>query len=281
MASSESRARQHRAGRTAGRRARPSGARAAVALLTAFVPVLAAGCARPGPPGGGPADSTPPAVVATVPAAGAVQVGPLTRIEIEFSEEMNRDSVERAVAVTPPVLLRNFSWKGRTLIAEPREALPDSTTFVVRIGDAARDYHDVGLASEYTLAFSTGASVDRGVIAGLVTAADETEVRATVWACPRPAPPDTVRSVDPCGYVTTARPDGSFRIGNVKALETPYSIIAFVDQDGDGRYSPRTEAGVIEGGVALVRASGDSVGGIVLPLAAPATPARTTEEEGQ
>jgi hypothetical protein len=257
----------------------PFGAHAVVTLVIALVAALAAGCARPGPPGGGPADSTPPAVVATVPAPGAVQVGPLRRIEIEFSEEMNRDSVERAVAVTPPVLLRGFSWKGRTLIAEPRETLPDSTTFVVRIGDAARDYHDVALASAYTLAFSTGASIDRCVIAGTVTATEGTEVRATVWACPRPAPPDTVRSVDPCGYVTAAGPNGSFRIGNVKAQETPYSIIAFVDEDGDGRYSPRTETGVIEGGVALVRSPGDSVVGIVLPLAAPPTPARAAEEE--
>lgn len=223
-------------------------------------------------------DTIPPTIVATVPATGAVLVDARTQIEIEFSEDMDRVSVERAFAVTPPVLLGNLRWRARTVSTRPETALPDSTTLVVSVGTTARDRHNVSLASPFAFAFSTGTAVDRCVIAGIATAAGQTELRATVWACPRPAPPDTVRSVDPCGYVTTTRPDGSFRIGNVKALETPYSIIAFVDRDGDGRYSPGTEVGVVEEGAALVRAAGDSVGGIVLPLVAP--PAATTPPGG-
>ncbi len=118
---------------------------AAVVVLGAC---MSAGCARPGPPGGGPLDSTPPAVVRTTPADGATDVPPETPIEIEFSEEMGRDSVERALSMTPNVGLDVPRWRGTTLTTRVLTGgLPDSTTFVVTIGPAALDYHSVALGT--------------------------------------------------------------------------------------------------------------------------------------
>ena len=87
----------------------------ALALALALI----SGCARVGPPTGGPADSTPPEVVTTVPEDGVTGVGRDTEIRIEFSEEMNRVSVERSFSIAPDVKLRNPRWDGTAFVARP------------------------------------------------------------------------------------------------------------------------------------------------------------------
>ena len=141
-------------------RARPGrpGRRPLAVLLSA---AALAGCARPGPPPGGPADTTPPTVVRTVPADGEVWVDPSTVIEVEFSEEMDRQSVERAFALTESLALRNLHWRGRVLLAEPVDALKDTATFFVRVSESAKDYHGVRLASAFSFAFATGGAISR------------------------------------------------------------------------------------------------------------------------
>ena len=245
-----------------------AGTTPAVAVVVA-VAALAAGCAKPGPPGGGPTDSVPPFVVRTEPSDGAVAVDTSSPIEIEFSEEMNRLSVERAVSIVPPVELRNLRWKGKTLVAEPLEALPESVTVVFELGATAQDYHSVAMAAPFALAFSTGEALDTGVIAGAVTAGGDPAPRATVWACTRPAVPDSSGTLHPCGYTTTSRDDGTFRLSHVRATGTPYTLLAFLDANGDRRYTGANETGAVLDGAAAVEAPGDSAVGIVVPIEPP------------
>ena len=153
--------------------------------LLALAPVLISGCARVGAPTGGPADSTPPVVVLTEPENAATGVGRDTGIRIEFSEEMNRRSVERGFSIEPDIELKNLRWDDAVLVATPDAELPDSTTFVVGIAESAEDYHGVAMETPLVLMFSTGGTLDTGVISGAVTMVGERVPGATVWACRR------------------------------------------------------------------------------------------------
>ena len=234
----------------------------ALALGLAFI----AGCARVGLPPGGPKDSTPPEVVTTAPENEATGAARDTRITIGFSEEMDRLSVERGFSIEPPVKLRNLRWDGATLVARPVTELPDSTTFVVRVAESALDYHGVAIEAPFVLMFSTGRTLDTGVISGSVTVMGEGVPDATVWACRR-----SVRTVDGliriCRYATMTAEDGTFQIAGVAASERPYVLLAFVDTNEDNVYSVREETGRIADAAALIDGPGATAAGIQIELA--------------
>ena len=235
-------------------------------LALALALALISGCARVGPPTGGPADSTPPEIVTTVPENGATGTERDTEIRIEFSEEMNRVSVERGFSIAPDVKLKNLRWDGTALLGRPVAELPDSTTFVVELTESAEDYHGVALEEPFVLMFSTGATLDTGVISGAVTMLGEGVSGATVWACRRSVTTEggVVRS---CRYATLTAADGTFRIAGVAASERPYVLLAFVDADEDDVYSVHEETGRIADAGALIDAPGTTAAGIQIELA--------------
>lgn len=227
------------------------------------------GCARPGPPPGGPPDTTPPEVERTLPADGETLVDRDTVIEVEFSEEMDRSSVERAFSLAPELKLKNLRWRGRVLLVEPEGALPDSTTFVATVGKEAKDYHGVTIARERSFAFATGDAVAAGTLAGTVTVLAEPVGGALVWACEGDVKTDSLGVVAPCGYATTTSDDGGFVLANVRSSPTAYSLVAFVDRNGDGRYETGTETGWVVPLTARIEAPGDSVGGLSIEIRRP------------
>ena len=79
----------------------PRGSGGASAAPRAFLLVLGLltlRCAGQIPPGGGSTDTVPPAVIRTIPDTNAVRVKP-DRIELEFSEYVDRQSVEESIFI--------------------------------------------------------------------------------------------------------------------------------------------------------------------------------------
>jgi len=234
----------------------------ALVLALAFI----SGCARVGMPPGGPEDNTPPEVVTTAPENDATGTGRDTGITIGFSEEMDRLSVERSFSIEPVVKLRNLRWDGTALVARPVAELPDSTTFVVRIAESALDYHGVAIEAPFVLMFSTGPTLDTGVISGAVSVMGEGVPGATVWACRR-----SVKTaggvIRGCRYAAMTAADGTFQIAGVAASERPYVLVAFVDTNEDDVYSVREETGRIADTAALIDEPGATATGIQIELA--------------
>ena len=80
-------------------------------LLTTFI-VLVIACAKISAPSGGPRDKTPPVVVKSVPANGAVNYRD-KKIAITFDEYVVLDNIAEKFMVSPPMKKKTKSFHQR------------------------------------------------------------------------------------------------------------------------------------------------------------------------
>jgi hypothetical protein len=137
-------------------------------LWVFFAVGLLPGCAGQVPPGGGPVDTVPPAIVRTLPDTNAVHVATRS-VTLEFSEYVDRRTVEESIFISPYVGDLEYDWSSTEVTATFTEPLRKNTTYVVNVGTDIADLRAGNrMASAFTLAFSTGDSIDQGVIGGRV-----------------------------------------------------------------------------------------------------------------
>lgn len=130
--------------------------------------LLLVSCAGQVAPGGGPVDSIPPIVIRTEPDTNATQVQ-TDRIVLEFSEYVDRRSVEESIFLSPYLGQLEFDWNATEVTIIFREQLRKNTTYVLNVGTDVVDIRARNrMAIGYTLAFSTGDVIDRGIISGRV-----------------------------------------------------------------------------------------------------------------
>ncbi|MCR4437932.1 MAG: Ig-like domain-containing protein [bacterium] len=212
--------------------------------------LVVGGCARQGFPPGGPEDKTPPEVVATWPAGNAVQVPPSVRVSLTFSEKMQRQSVEQALFVVPkPAGTTSLRWRGRTLFISFSEALRLGRTYVVTVGTDARDLRNNRVSQAFSLAFSTGRTLDSCAVSGRVFGTGQLAGTA-IWAFDLSAEacPDPSRTVP--DYVTQCGATGEYLLRSM--APGAYRLFAVLDRDGNQRYDAEYDAlGVPAGDVEL------------------------------
>ena len=125
-------------------------------------------CAGQIQPPGGPPDTEPPRIIRTLPDSNAVRVQ-TTSIELEFSEYVDRRSVEESIFISPYLGDLQFDWSGTQVTFTFPQPLRRNTTYVVNVGTDVADLRAQNrMSSGFTLAFSTGDSIDQGHISGRV-----------------------------------------------------------------------------------------------------------------
>ncbi|MBN2356261.1 Ig-like domain-containing protein [candidate division KSB1 bacterium] len=201
---------------------------------------LLAACARQAPPPGGPVDKTPPRILSTSPRSDSTGIAQHTRIQILFSESVDKKSVQESIFITPlsPEGV-TYKWHGKRLeINFPQGLLPDRT-YVITIGTGAKDRRNNPMTDSYAFAFSTGDSLDRGAIGGRLYGEIKIE-GIQVWAYDLNATPDPDPSQTAPLYVTQASANGDFVLSYM-ALGL-YRIFAVDDRDLNSRYDAEREA---------------------------------------
>jgi len=207
-------------------------------LLPLLVLLLAAACARQGAPPGGPVDRKPPRIMATAPRPDTTRVPLDSRIFLHFNESVEHRSCEESIFITPqPAEKPRYKWHGRKLeIILPGGLLPQRT-YVITVGTGTRDLRNIAMASSYSLAFSTGDSLDRGALAGKILCEGQAE-GVQLWAYElgggEPNPAQT-----PPLYVTQANSLGEFALEYL-ALGA-YRLFAVGDRDRNNRYDAERE----------------------------------------
>ncbi len=139
-----------------------------ILFFAPFLCMVCAGCAGIIPPTGGPLDTIPPTIIGTFPAQNSTRVLP-ARITLEFSKYVDRSSVQDAIFISPYVGSLEYSWSGTQVDITFSDSLRSNTTYVVTVGTDVVDLNNRNrMAQAYTLAFSTGDSIDHGVITGKI-----------------------------------------------------------------------------------------------------------------
>lgn len=208
------------------------------------------GCAGQVPPGGGPVDTVPPRVIRTMPDTNSVRVS-VNSVTLEFSEYVSRRSVEESIFISPYVGELEFAWDGTEVTAKFSEPLKENTTYVVNVGTDVTDLRAGNrMAEGYSLAFSTGDSIDRGSVAGRVF--DEKPEGVMVFAYRlNGIRPDTL---DPShtrpDYITQSGRNGVFALSHLSL--GAYRIIAVRDEYRDLTYQRQLDQyGVTTGDLVL------------------------------
>jgi hypothetical protein len=213
---------------------------------------LLAGCAGQVAPGGGPVDTVPPQIVRTSPDTNAVRVETnLGRVDLEFSEYVDRRTVEESIFISPYVGELDFEWSGTEVAILLPQQLRKNTTYVVNVGTDVLDVRARNrMAAGYTLAFSTGDSIDHGFITGRVF--DEKPEGVMIFAYALDAiNPDTLNPTHAKpDYITQTGKGGAFTLANI-ALGR-YRLLAVRDEYKNLVYDKEVDhVGVTQHDIAL------------------------------
>jgi hypothetical protein len=197
-------------------------------IAAAVLAAALTGCAGQVPPEGGPRDVVPPAIIRTSPDSNAVRVRPAA-VTLEFSKYVDHRSVEESIFISPRPGDLAFDWSGKEVTITFKGTLRENTTYVVNVGTDVADIRERNrMAASFTLAFSTGDSIDRGFINGRVF--DEKPEGVLLFAyrlsglLPDTLDPSRLRP----DYITQTGKDGTFSLAHL-ALG-PYRVFAVRDE---------------------------------------------------
>ncbi|MEW5798648.1 MAG: Ig-like domain-containing protein [Bacteroidota bacterium] len=202
--------------------------------------LLLSGCAGQRPPEGGPVDTEPPQIISVYPTPQTTNFTD-NKIVLEFSEYVDRRSVEEAIFISPNISETEFDWSGTEVELIFHEELRKNTTYVITVGTDVRDVRASNrMASAFSLSFSTGDKIDNGMITGKVF--DEKPDGVMIFSYrlndinadtldPKKSKPD---------YVTQTGKEGEFRLTNI--AQGTYRLFAVRDEFRNLLYDPETDA---------------------------------------
>lgn len=195
---------------------------------------IAAGCADPRSPTGGPPDKTPPELVTTEPTHETVSFSGST-VQLEFSEYVDQASFMRAVSITPAPQGRiRYRWRKRRVDIRFPGPLREQTTYLITLDNNLRDMRGVALRHPLTLAFSTGPRIDQGRITGRILeplrGAGAAGMGIHAYALPDSTALDSFP--DRPDYRTQTDEEGRFVFTHLR--EQPYYIMGVQDRNRNG-----------------------------------------------
>lgn len=196
-------------------------------------------CAKMGQPDGGWFDETPPKVIGASPADGAVNVNQ-KKINIYFDEFIKLDNPSEKVVVSPPQLEQpEIKGAGRRIQISLVDSLKANTTYTIDFSDAISDNNEGNPMGNYTYSFSTGAAIDTMEVSGHVLESENLEPVKGILVGLYADHADSAFRTKPMLRVSRTDSRGRFVIKGV--APGSYRIYALQDQDGDYKFSQKSE----------------------------------------
>lgn len=211
-------------------------------LLCLLALILTAACASIGSPDGGRFDETPPRVVGSSPADGAVNVSK-RKVQILFDEYIKLEKASEKVVISPPQIEpANVRADGKRVKVDFYDSLRANTTYTIDFSDAIEDNNEGNPMGQYTFSFSTGDVIDTMQVSGRVLNAADLEPIKGIMVGLYPADStwnDTLFRTRPFLRVSRTNGEGRFTIKGVK--DGAYRVRALEDKDGDFVFSQKNE----------------------------------------
>lgn len=177
-------------------------------------------------------DNVAPQVLNTTPVDGASGVGLTSNIVIDFSESMDRNTIESAFEINPTVNVTNAMWVDNSKVSLTLEEFSPATEYTVTIHTSAQDEAGNGLPSAYTFSFTTedtggnGGTEETGSVSGQVTDTENNPVVGALVAISVDMSMETVVAT------STTDQNGNYLVENVPVGEAYYAG-ALDDLDDD------------------------------------------------
>ena len=212
----------------------------AIAIIALYL--SAGSCANTStPPMGGPKDTLAPVLVKVAPDSCATNV-PVkdVRIELRFNEFVQLKDAEKQIYISPSLSKRiQPKIRAKSVVIELEDTLKPNTTYTVDFGASISDNNEGNPFPPYSLAFSTGSTVDslmasgflydyksllpiEGVTVGFYSDLSDSSIYKTY--------PAKIAKTDKWGY---------FVVKNLKKI--PYRVFAFLDINANSKFDIENE----------------------------------------
>ena len=206
-----------------------------LALTAIAVLALAAACASPGMPPGGPTVSAFPRVIASLPETSAVNARPnkvLLRYDDVIGEQANGGDLYKSVLISPwdggeP----QVDWKRTGMTIRPRKGWRTNTAYTITVLPGITDFRGKASPFGYEFRFSTGPTIPKTVVRGVTFD----------WVQARAIPRTTVQAIDPKDttlvWLTVSDSTGRYEFGSMPA--GTYVIRAIDEKSPNRSLDPR------------------------------------------
>lgn len=206
-------------------------------LIILSVVVAIISCAHQISPSGGPDDKTSPTVTSSVPQTEAVNVPVKSHIILNFSEWLSSKS-DRGVSIYPPLKVKLIVDRNRLEII-PVTAFADSTTYHISINTLLQDLHNNPILFPISLTFSTGNTLDSGIISGCIIDPSKKALQPKVALFKKEhIKTDSGFTITP-DYLLQTDSSGNFEFLHVK--KSNFFVVGFLDLNSDNLIQPGTE----------------------------------------
>lgn len=201
--------------------------------------LIIASCARMGSPDGGAYDETPPVMVNSHPAIGAINSNE-KRIVLEFDEYIKLQNASEKVVISPPQIeVPEIKASGRRVIVELQDTMKSNTTYSIDFGDAITDNNEGNPMGQFAFTFSTGDAIDSMEVAGTILDASNLEPVKGMQVGLYADLSDTAFTTKPFERISRTDASGRFSIKGV--APGTYRIYGLMDSDQDYRFSQKSE----------------------------------------
>lgn len=206
------------------------------ALLTTL---LVASCARMGTPDGGPYDETPPVMVGSKPAMGAINTRE-KRIRLTFDEYIKLEKAAEKVIISPPQIeMPEIKTNGKDVIVELMDSLRNETTYSIDFGDAIVDNNEGNPLGQFAFTFSTGPQIDSLEVSGTILDASNLEPVKGMQVGIHADTADSAFTTKPFDRVSRTDSQGKFSIKGIAPGK--YRIYGLADSDQNYIFNQKSE----------------------------------------
>jgi uncharacterized protein (DUF2141 family) len=206
-------------------------------LLLILIPSLI-GCANIQPPPGGPEDKDSPFVDTTqIPFGTTRFMG--KSIWLHFNEYVEKSRVIESISLSPEKRLE-YNWSGKELEILFAENLDSNTTYSLTLGTDWADLRGNKPKESYSLIFTTGTTLDSGVIKGSVTTPQPSGLMVLLYPLTGINPDTLDIRHTKARYKLQTGTSGRFEF---KALPSgKYRLVAIKDEAKNGLYDAGQDA---------------------------------------
>jgi hypothetical protein len=213
-----------------------------VFLWSSFFLGLVFSCAEPRAPGGGPQDKQPPRIHSKKYSTPNPSINFRdNQIILTFDEWVKLQAAYTQVVISPPLEKRpEIKIRNKSVVVKWKEALKDSTTYIINFGDAVKDITEGNIAPNLKMVFSTGPYLDSLSCSGQIVDAETRSPKEEVWVMLYQNLADSMPKKQKPFYFTKTDKQGNFKLGYLR--KGRYRIFALEDKNRDYKYNQNNES---------------------------------------